>query len=113
MSEESKDKSFRQLEVLSFVHSAIYFGLLACWLFEGPALLRNRLGWAYGLLWIGMTILVIIAARKAVVSFRLAVLVAVIGGLGPFAGTAGFVIEGRQKRRGVSVAHPTSNDAPS
>jgi hypothetical protein len=113
MSEESKDKSFRQLEVLSFVHSAIYFGLLACWLFEGPALLRNRLGWAHGLLWIGMTILVIIAARKAVVSFRLAVLVAVIGGLGPFAGTAGFVLEGRQRKRDRSVAHPTSNDAPS
>lgn len=113
MTEESKDRSFRQLEALSFIHSGIYFALLACWIFEGPALLRNRLGWAHGLIWIGMTILVIIAARKAIVSFRLAVLVAVIGGLGPFAGTAGFIVEGRQRRRERSVAHPTSSDAPS
>lgn len=113
MSQESNDRSFRQLEALSFVHSGIYFALLACWIFEGPALLRNRLGWAHGLIWIGMTILVILAARKAIVSFRLAVLVAVIGGLGPFAGTAGFIYEGRQRRRERSVANPTSNDAPS
>lgn len=112
MTQAAKDRSFRQLEALSFIHSGIYFALLACWIFEGPALLRNRLGWAHGLIWIGMTILVIVAARKAIVSFRLAVLVAVIGGLGPFAGTAGFVLEGRQRRRERSVSVPTSNDAP-
>jgi hypothetical protein len=112
MTEAVKDRSFRQLEALSFLHSGIYFALLACWIFEGPALLRNRLGWAHGLLWIGMTILVIFAARKAIVSFRLAVLVAVIGGLGPFAGTAGFILEGRQRRREGSVRNCTSSDGP-
>ena len=79
------------------MHSLVYLGLLAIWIFEGPAQLRAALGWAHGILWIVMTILVLIAARKAVVSFRLAVLVAVIGGLGPFAGTAGFIWEGRRR----------------
>ena len=94
-----KAKAFISLEAMSVLHSVIYVGLLCIWLFDGPAMLRAGLGWAHGVMWILMTILVLIAARKAVVSFRLAVLVAVIGGLGPFAGTAGFIWEGRRNGR--------------
>ena len=99
MTSTDRDRAFRSLEKMSFVHSAVYAGLLACWLLDGPKALRAAFGWAHGVLWIVMTILVIVAARKAIVSFRLAVLVAVIGGLGPFAGTAGFVLERRSKGR--------------
>jgi len=96
LDEHQKAKAFVSLEAMSVFHSVIYVGLLCVWLFDGPAALRAGLGWAHGVMWILMTILVLIAARTAVVSFRLAVLVAVIGGLGPFAGTAGFIWEGRR-----------------
>ena len=100
LTEAQKLRAFKSLEYMSIVHSLVYLGLLAIWIFDGPAALRAAFGWAHGILWIVMTLLVIIAARMAVVSFRLAVLVAVIGGLGPFAGTAGFVWEGRRRNLG-------------
>ncbi len=57
------------------------------------------LGWGHGLLWIGMSLLCIVAARRRTIPFWLAVVVAVIGGLGPFAGTAGFLWEAHRRRR--------------
>ena len=60
-------------------------------------------------MWIIMTLLVVVAARKTVVSFRLAVLVAVIGGLGPFAGTAGFVVEGRKPKSEAGESYSVHN----
>ncbi len=90
--------SFRFLETASFVHSAIYAALLACWLLPGLEGPTAVFGWAHGLLWIAMSLLVIAAARRATLPFWLAVVVAVIGGVGPFAGSAGFVVEGRRRR---------------
>jgi hypothetical protein len=49
-----------------------------------------------------MAILALISQRAGVISFRLAVLVAVVGGIGPFAGTAGFVYESRHRRAGAA-----------
>lgn len=112
MTEETSDRAFNGLKGLSFVHSAVYLGLLTIWLIDGPPKLRAGLGWAHGLIWIGMTLLVIVAARKAIVSFRLAVLVAVIGGLGPFAGTIGFVLEGRSRKREKAESYSVHNQRP-
>ncbi len=92
-----RSRAFRSLEGLSIVHSLVYIGLIAMWLTEGPGEIRRALGWAHGILWIVMALLIVVAARKAIVSFRLAVLVAVVGGLGPFAGTLGFLWEGRRR----------------
>ncbi len=94
--------SFRFLEAVSFAHSAIYAGLLACWLAPGLAAPTTVLGWSHGLLWIAMSALVLVAARRGTIPFWLAVVVAVIGGVGPFAGTIGFVLEAR--RRGSIVS---------
>lgn len=91
-------RAFRSLEGLSFLHSAIYIALLAVWITGFSASWKNTLGWAHGLMWILMSLLVTVAARKLIVSFRLAVLVVVIGGLGPFAGTVGFLVEGRRRQ---------------
>ena len=93
----SRGRAFRGLEGLSITHSLIYIGLIAMWLTDGPGEIRRALGWAHGILWIVMALLIVVAARKAIVSFRLAVLVAVVGGLGPFAGTLGFIHEGRRR----------------
>ena len=92
--------TFRRLEVTSFTHSVIYLGLLICAFFLGsPQPETFILGLAHGVLWIGMSLLCIDAARRRVIPFWLAVTVAVVGGLGPFAGSAGFVLADRRRSR--------------
>src|ERR1700759_413579 len=92
--------TFRRLETASFGPSFVYLGLLVC-----PVALNKPqpetfiLGLAHGVLWIGMSLLCIDAARRHVIPFWLAVTVAVIGGLGPFAGSAGFVLADRRRSR--------------
>jgi hypothetical protein len=90
--------TFRRLEAASFMHSAVYTGLLVC-----AFALNQRepetliLGWSHGVLWIAMSLVCLAAARARIIPFWLAVTVAVLGGLGPFAGSIGFVIEGRRR----------------
>jgi hypothetical protein len=88
--------TFRRLKILSFCHSAIYLGLLVLWLGHGPEDVKTVFGWAHGIGWIVMSLLCILAVRLRVIPLPLAVLVAVVGGIGPFAGTAGFVFEERR-----------------
>jgi hypothetical protein len=84
--------TFTRLKYLSFAHSAIYFTLLVLWLSDGPEGLRAIFGWAHGIGWILMSILCIVAVRKRVIPLWLAVMVAVVGGIGPFAGSISFVV---------------------
>lgn len=96
--------SFGFLEITSFVHSGIYAALLACWLLPGLDAPTTVFGWAHGLLWIAMSLLAIEAARRATIPFWLAVVVAVVGGIGPFAGSGGFLVEGRRRRASALAA---------
>ena len=48
-----------------------------------------------------MSLVCIAAARARVIPFWLAVTVAVLGGLGPFAGSIGFVVAERRASRGT------------
>jgi hypothetical protein len=90
--------TFRRLEAASFTHSVIYLGLLVCAFALGsPQPETFVLGLAHGVMWIGMSLLCIDAARRRVIPFWLAVTVAVIGGLGPFAGSIGFVVAERRQ----------------
>jgi hypothetical protein len=92
--------TFGRLEAASFAHSAVYLGLLICAFAIGnPEPETFVLGLAHGLMWIGMSLLCIVAARARIVPFWLAVTVAVLGGLGPFAGSIGFVLESRRRSR--------------
>jgi hypothetical protein len=84
--------TFTRLKYLSFAHSAIYLGLLTMWLADGPDGLRTLLGWAHGIGWIVMSLLCIAAVRMRVIPLWLAVMVAVVGGVGPFAGSISFVV---------------------
>jgi hypothetical protein len=84
--------TFTRLKYLSFTHSAIYLGLLTVWLSDGPDGLRAVLGWAHGIGWIVMSLLCIAAVRMRVIPVWLAVMVAVVGGVGPFAGSISFVV---------------------
>jgi hypothetical protein len=90
--------AFTPLKWTSFFHSCVYTSLLICAFALGkPQPATFVLGWTHGLLWIGMSLACITAARMRVVSLRLAVAVAVLGGIGPFFGSYEFIREQRRR----------------
>jgi hypothetical protein len=90
--------TFTRLKWTSFTHSCVYTALLISAFAAGkPEPLTFILGMTHGLLWIFMSLACITAARLRVVSLRLAVAVAVLGGIGPFFGSYEFVREERQR----------------
>jgi hypothetical protein len=90
--------TFEQLKLLSFTHSAIYLTLLTVWLVPGLEGAERVFGWAHGIGWILMSLLCIDAVRRRVIPLWLGVTVAIIGGVGPFAGSAGFVVQERRRQ---------------
>ncbi|HEV3045775.1 MAG TPA: hypothetical protein VGY13_00300 [Solirubrobacteraceae bacterium] len=98
--------TFTRLKWTSFTHSCVYTALLVCAFAAGkPQPLTFVLGLAHGLLWIFMSLACIAAARLRVVSLKLAVAVAVLGGIGPFFGSVQFVREQRQRAASKRGAH--------
>lgn len=92
-----------RLKWVSFTHSCIYTALLVCaFALSKPEPVTFVLGMTHGLLWIGMSLTCIVCARMRVVSLRLAVAVAVLGGIGPFFGSYEFVREQRSRAAGAS-----------
>ncbi|HEV7163446.1 MAG TPA: hypothetical protein VGN25_09340 [Solirubrobacteraceae bacterium] len=95
---EAGPLSFTRLKWTSFTHSCVYLALLVSAFAAGkPEPLTFVLGLAHGLLWIFMSLACITAARLRVVSLRLAVAVAVLGGIGPFFGSYEFIREQRRR----------------
>jgi hypothetical protein len=95
--------TFRRLELVSFIHSGVYLALLLCAFALGkPEPATFILGLAHGLLWIAMSLVCIAAARYRIIPFWLALVIAVLGGLGPFAGTIGFLFESHRRAQGRS-----------
>jgi hypothetical protein len=91
-------RTYRRLEIASFTHSVVYLALLVCaFAVGGPQPETFVLGLTHGVVWIVMSLLCIAAATRKIVPFWLAVLVAVIGGLGPFAGSIGFILVDRRR----------------
>jgi hypothetical protein len=96
--------TFRRLELASFAHSGVYLALLLCaFVLGNPEPETFILGLTHGLMWIGMSLICIAAARARIIPFWLAVMVVVLGGLGPFAGSIGFVVA--ERRRAHVVRH--------
>ena len=92
--------TFTHLKWTSFTHSCVYLALLICAFAAGnPEPLTFILGLAHGLLWIFMSLACLAAARLRIVSLRLAVAVAVLGGIGPFFGSYEFIREQRGRPR--------------
>jgi len=89
--------TFTRLKYLSFAHSAVYLTLIVLALADHPA--KLYFGWAHGVGWIVISLLCIAAVRGRVLPLWLAVTVVVVGGLGPFAGSAGFVYADRRRRK--------------
>jgi hypothetical protein len=85
-------RAFTWLKRASFTHSCIYLSLLVCaFALSKPEPATFILGLTHGLLWIFMSLACITAARVKIVSLRLAVAVAVLGGIGPFFGSYEFL----------------------
>jgi hypothetical protein len=92
--------TFRRLEISSICHSIVYLGLLVCAFGLGkPEPETFWFGLSHGILWIVMSLVCIAAARARIIPFWLAVTVAVLGGLGPFAGSLGFLYADRHRDR--------------
>jgi hypothetical protein len=90
---------FATLKWVSFTHSCVYTALLVCAFAAGnPQPATFVLGLAHGVLWIAMSLTCIACVRLRIVSLRLAVAVAVLGGIGPFFGSYEFVREQRRRR---------------
>ena len=89
---------FKLLRAMSFVNSTVFTALLVFWLMPGYKTETMVFGWMHGCLWIALSVLSIVAVRLHAIPFWLAVVVTVVGGVGPYAGTAGFVVESRNRR---------------
>jgi len=100
--------TYGRLKATSYFHSCVYLGLLVCAFALGkPEPLTTIFGYAHGLIWIGMSLLCIFAARMRVVPLKLAVAVAVLGGIGPFFGSYEFHRQ-ENRRPGAPQAPPTN-----
>src|SRR3954452_24073825 len=88
--------SFRTLKYLSFARSSIYTTLLVLAITGAADNVKYVLGWAHGIGWIVMSLLCIDAVRRRVIPLWLGVMVAIVGGVGPFVGSIGFVYAERR-----------------
>jgi hypothetical protein len=95
---------FELLRALSFLNSTVFTFLLFFWLAPGYEAETTVLGWCHGCMWIVLSLLSLVALRRRVIPFWLAVVVTVIGGVGPYAGSIGFVIESRRRHARGAVA---------
>ena len=82
----------------SYAHSAVYTVLLWAAVTDRESIV-SVLGWVHGVGWIVMSLLCLAAVRRRVIPPWLGVMVAVIGGVGPFAGSIGFYLEERRVRQ--------------
>ena len=94
---------FELLRALSFLNSTVFTFLLFFWLAPGYEAETTVLGWCHGCMWIVLSLLSLVALRRRVIPFWLAVVVTVIGGVGPYAGSIGFVVETRRRGAGRAV----------
>jgi hypothetical protein len=80
----------------SYTHSVVYTILLWAAVTDRESVV-SVLGWVHGVGWIVMSLLCLAAVRRRVIPLWLGVMVAVVGGVGPFAGSVGFLVEERRR----------------
>jgi hypothetical protein len=85
------------LRYTSYTLSVVYAVLLWAAITDHEGIV-SVFGWVHGIGWIVMSLLCLAAVRRRVIPVWLGVMVAVVGGIGPFAGSAGFYLEERKIR---------------
>jgi hypothetical protein len=91
---QQRARAFRTLKYSSFAHSAVYVALLTAAVTGADT---TVLGWTHGLGWIAMSLACVIAVQLRVIPLKVAVAVAVLGGVGPFFGSWMFLREQRSQ----------------
>jgi hypothetical protein len=95
--------TFNRLKHVSFFHSLVYLSLLiVAFGFNNPQPETFILGLSHGLLWIGMSLVCLASVRLRIIPLRVAVAVAVLGGIAPFFGSIEFVRDERRRARAVA-----------
>ena len=89
----------------SYCHSIVYSVLLWAAI-DGRESIVSVLGWVHGIGWIVKSLLCLAAVRRRVIPPWLGVMVAVVGGVGPFAGSLGFYLEERRVRQRTGSPGP-------
>ena len=84
------------LKAGSYTHSVVYAVLLWAAVTDRESIV-SVLGWVHGIGWIVMSLLCLAAVRRRTIPLWLGVMVAVVGGVGPFAGSIGFLVEDRRR----------------
>jgi hypothetical protein len=79
------------LKAGSYTHSVVYAVLLWAAITDRESVV-SVLGWVHGVGWIVMSLLCLAALRARVIPLWLAVMVVIVGGVGPFAGSIAFVV---------------------
>ncbi len=79
--------TYAHLRAASLTHSLVYVALLTVWLVPGLHGPEFVFGLSHGVGWILMSLACIVAVRMRIIPLRIAVAVAVLGGIGPFFGT--------------------------
>lgn len=87
-----------RLRYLSYFHSVVYAVLLYVAYVNRDDGLVTVFGWTHGILWIVISLLCLEAVRRRLIPLWLGVMVAVVGGVGPFAGSVGFAVHRRRNR---------------
>lgn len=90
---------FAVMKWLSFLHSGVYFALIVLAVLDVLPGLKTAVGWTHGFGWVLMCVLTIAAVRAKVIPLWLGACVAVLGGVGPFVGSIGFVVQQRRLER--------------
>lgn len=105
--------TYDRLEVVSLIHSAIYFALLiSAFALDGPQPYTFIFGLSHGLIWIGMACLSVLAVRYRVINLQLAVAISVLGCVAPFFGSAEFLRQKHvRKKRLRDLAETTAEGA--
>ena len=93
------------LRYASYTLSVVYAVLLWAAITERENIV-SVLGWVHGIGWIVMSLLCLAAVKRRVIAPWLGVMVAVVGGVGPFAGSLGFYLDERH------VRHRTRSPGP-
>ena len=85
------------LRYTSYTLSVVYAVLLWAAITDHEGIV-SVFGWIHGIGWIVMSLLCLEAVRRRIIPTWLGVMVAVVGGVGPFAGSIGFYLEERKIR---------------
>ena len=101
--------SFNHLMAVSIIHSILFTGLMLCaFVLDKPQPATFIFGFTHGVLYMVIAVLAGVAAKLKTISLTTALVVIVMGAMGPYFGTYDFIRESRRRRRGPGAPAPSA-----